>query len=53
MLNSKSAAKWSIYRYGTLDLAIRGVIPIIDKRVVFEEILVGDVQANTTSEGNN
>ena len=53
MLNSKSAAKWSIYRYGTLDLAIRGVIPIIDKRVVLEEILVGDVQANTTSEGNN
>ena len=53
MLNNKSSAKWSIYRDGTLDLALRGVIPIIDKRIVFEDIIVGDEQANATSEGNN
>ena len=53
MLNNKSSAKWSIYRYGTLDLALRGVIPIIDKRIVLEDMVLGDVQANATSEGNN
>ena len=53
MLNIKNHAKWSIYRYGTLDLALRGLIPIIDKRTFFEDILVGDEQAGAASEGNN
>ena len=40
MLNNKSSAKWSIYRYETLDLALRGLIPIIDKKIVLEDIVL-------------
>jgi hypothetical protein len=53
MFNTKSSGKWNINRYGILDLALRGVIPITDRRIGLEDIGGGDVQANEISEVNN
>ena len=50
MFHTRTSNAWNISRYGTLDLALRGVIPIIDKRIGLDDILGGDVEANETSE---
>ena len=48
----QTPGKWNINRYGILDLALRGVIPITDKRVHLEDI-GGDVdKSNEISEVN-
>ena len=52
MLDKKNHAKWSIYKYGALHLALRGLIPITDKRPVLEDIQLGDEQTGAASEGN-
>jgi hypothetical protein len=52
MLDKKKHASWSIYRYGTLDLALRGLIPIIDKRLVIEDIQLDNDQTRAASETN-
>ena len=49
----QTPGKWNINPYGILDLALRGVIPITDKRVHLEDI-GGDVdKSNEISEVNN
>ena len=39
---------WNINRYGTLDLALRGVIPILDKRMNLEDEEEEDEEVNDT-----
>ena len=50
MFHTRTSNAWNISRYGILDLALRGVIPITDNRIDLDDIHGGDVEANETSE---
>ena len=50
MFHTRTSNAWNISRYGILDLALRGVIPITDNRISLDDIQGGDVEANETSE---
>ena len=48
MFQIRNSSTWNISRYGTLDLALRGVIPILDKRMNLEDEESGEEEANDT-----
>jgi hypothetical protein len=43
-------ASWTTYRYGCLDLALKGLIPIIDNRIDIGDIQLNNDQAGAASE---
>ena len=37
MFQTRNSSTWNISRYGVLDLALRGIIPIMDNRLHLED----------------
>ena len=52
LLDKKKHASWTTYRYGCLDMALRGLIPIIDNRLVIDDLQLNNDQARVASETN-